>query len=97
MATYHYDTDAMQESSSWLKQNLETLLDGMNQAKSKIETLVENGYNTPGSQGKFKPYFDEYKGSVDQTLDGMRGIAEFIGQVSDATVDMDNQTAGSLG
>ncbi|PMR57343.1 MULTISPECIES: WXG100 family type VII secretion target, partial [Micromonospora] len=97
VATYHIVSEDMQESSTWLKQNMQTLLDGMNQAKSKIDTLIQGGYNTPAAQQKFGPYFDEYKGSVDQTLNGMEGISQYLTQVSDAFSETDNQTGASLG
>ncbi|MEV4758830.1 WXG100 family type VII secretion target [Micromonospora sp. NPDC049559] len=97
MATYHVVTEDMQESASWLQQNMQTLLDGMNQAKSKIDTLIQGGYNTPAAQAKFGPYFDEYKGSVDQTLQGMEGISQYLQQVGTAFEDTDTQTGNSLG
>ncbi|MFD0783274.1 WXG100 family type VII secretion target [Micromonospora azadirachtae] len=96
MATYHIVSEDIQESASWLKQNMQTLLDGMTQAKSKIDTLIQGGYNTPGAQQQFGPYFEEYKSSVDQTLHGMEGISQYLTQVSDAFSDTDTQTANSL-
>lgn len=97
MATYHIQTEDMQESASWLQQNMQTLLDGMNQAKSKIDNLIQGGYNTPAAQAKFGPYFDEYKSSVDQTLQGMEGISQYLQQVGTAFEDTDTQTGNSLG
>lgn len=96
MATYHVVSEDMQESASWLKQNMQTLLDGMTQAKSKIDALIQGGYNTPQAQAKFGPYFEEYKSSVDQTLQGMEGISQYLEQVGTAFEDTDNQTANSL-
>jgi uncharacterized protein YukE len=96
MATYHVSTEDIQDSSSWLQQNMQTLLDGMTQAKSKIDALIAGGYNTPAAQAKFSPYFDEYKTSVDQTLQGMEGISQYLQQVSTAFEDTDTQTASSL-
>lgn len=97
MPTYHVQTEDMQESASWLQQNMQTLLDGMTQAKSKIDALIQGGYNTPAAQAKFGPYFDEYKSSVDQTLRGMEGISEYLKQVGTAFEDTDTQTGNSLG
>lgn len=97
MATYHVQTEDMQESASWLAQNMQTLLDGMTQAKTRIDALIQNGYNTPAAQAKFGPYFDEYKTSVDQTLRGMEGISQYLQQVGTAFEDTDTQTANSLG
>jgi hypothetical protein len=50
MATYHIQSEDIQESAGWLKQNMQTLLDGMTQAKSKIDSLIQGGYNTPQAQ-----------------------------------------------
>jgi uncharacterized protein YukE len=86
----------MQESSAWLKQNMQMLLDGMTQAKGRIDALIAGGYNTPQAQAKFGPYFEEYKGSVDETLRGMEGISQYLEQVGTAFEDTDNQTANSL-
>ncbi|MBM0277246.1 WXG100 family type VII secretion target [Micromonospora tarensis] len=97
MATYHIVSEDIQESASWLQQNMQTLLDGMTQAKSKIDTLIQGGYNTPAAQQQFQPYFDEYKSSVDQTLEGMEGISQYLTQVGDAFAETDSQTGSSLG
>jgi uncharacterized protein YukE len=97
MATYHVQTEDIQESASWLNQNMETLLDGMRQAKTKIDDLIQGGYNTPAAQSKFGPYFDEYKSSVDQTLQGMEGISEYLKQVGVAFEQTDSETGNSLG
>ena len=97
MATYHVQTEDIQESASWLAQNMQTLLDGMTQAKSKIDALIQGGYNTPGAQAKFGPYFDQYKASVDTTLQGMEGISQYLQQVGTAFEDTDTQTSNSLG
>ena len=97
MATYHISTEDIQDSSNWLKQNMQTLLDGMTQAKSRIDALIANGYNTPAAQAKFGPYFDEYKGSVDQTLQSMEGISRYLEQVGSAFEETDTATSNSLG
>lgn len=97
MATYHIQTEDIQESATWLQQNMQTLLDGMTQAKSKIDTLIQGGYNTPAAQAKFGPYFDEYKSSVDQTLQGMEGISQYLQQVGSAFEETDTATGNSLG
>ncbi|WP_394617026.1 WXG100 family type VII secretion target [Lentzea sp. JNUCC 0626] len=96
MATYHVVSEDIQESAGWLKQNMQTLLDGMTQAKSKIDALIQGGYNTPQAQAKFGPYFEEYKSSVDQTLQGMEGISQYLEQVGTAFEDTDQQTANAL-
>jgi type VII secretion effector (TIGR04197 family) len=97
VATYHVQTEDIQESASWLQQNMQTLLDGMTEAKNKIDTLIQGGYSTPAAQAKFGPYFDEYKTGVDQTLRGMEGISQYLTQVGTAFEDTDTQTANSLG
>lgn len=96
MPRYNVDTEQVDQAANWLKQNLQQLLDGMNTAKSKIDALIQDGYNTPGAQQKFGPYFDEYKSSVDKTLDGMNGISQYLQQVGTAFTDTDNQTANHL-
>ncbi len=52
MATYHVQTEDIEESASWLQQNMHTLLDGMTQAKTRIDSLIQGGYNTPGALEK---------------------------------------------
>ncbi|MFF2810237.1 hypothetical protein ACFVT2_24315 [Streptomyces sp. NPDC058000] len=51
----------------------------------------------PGSETKFRPFWEEYKNGTEKAIEGLQGVSEFIKQVADAFVDTDDQTAGSIG
>jgi type VII secretion effector (TIGR04197 family) len=96
MPRFNVDTEQLDDASNWLKQHMQQLISEMQTAKSKIDALIADGYSTPAAQQKFEPYFDEYKNSVDKTLQGMEGISQYLQQVGTAFSDTDTHTASSL-
>ncbi|MBP2048363.1 hypothetical protein J2Z21_001287 [Streptomyces griseochromogenes] len=57
----------------------------LQEANTRMEGVVEAAYATPGSETKFKPYWDAYRTSTDKAIEGLQGVSD-VQQVSDAFV-----------
>ena len=89
--------DEMREASTWLQNQKELMQQSLHEANTKMDEMVEAAYATPGSESKFRPYWE---GSQERHREGDRGpegVSEVIKQVADAFVDTDDQTSGSIG
>ncbi|MDI3405754.1 MULTISPECIES: WXG100 family type VII secretion target [Streptomyces] len=89
--------DEMREASAWLKTQKELMQQSLHEANTKMEEMVEAAYATPGSETKFRPFWEEYKNGTQEAIEGLQGVSEFIQQVADAFVDTDSQTSGAIG
>ncbi|MFG2226630.1 WXG100 family type VII secretion target [Streptomyces sp. NPDC048644] len=79
--------DEMREASTWLQNQKEMMQQSLQEANTKMEELVEAAYATPGSETKFRPYWEEYKSGTQEAIEGLQGVSQFIQQVADAFVD----------
>jgi len=91
------DPEEVRAASQFLLQQRETLQQGLQEADTKMADLVQAAYSTPGSETKFKPFWDEYINGTKQAIDGIEGVSRFLDQTAQAFVDTDDQTAGSIG
>lgn len=89
--------DEMREAANWLQNQMEQMQQSLHEANTKMEQMVETAYATPGSETKFRPYWEEYKNGTHNAIEGLHGVSEFIKQVAEAFVDTDDQTAGAIG
>ncbi|MFH8472430.1 WXG100 family type VII secretion target [Streptomyces sp. NPDC018000] len=89
--------EEMREASIWLQHQKELMQQSLHEANTKMDEMVEAAYSTPGSETKFRPFWEEYKNGTDKAIEGLQGVSEFIKQVADAFVDTDDQTSGSIG
>jgi uncharacterized protein YukE len=91
------DPAEIEEASTWLRNQKEALQQSLQEADTKMADVVSAAYATPGSETKFKPYWDEYNTSTRNAIEGLEGVSQFLGSVARAFVDTDDQTAGSIG
>ncbi|MFE5819985.1 WXG100 family type VII secretion target [Streptomyces sp. NPDC056479] len=87
----------IEEAANWLRTQKETLQQGLQEADTKMADVVAAAYSTPGSETKFKPYWDEYNTGTKSAIEGLEGVSQFLSSVARAFVDTDDQTAGSIG
>ncbi|MEU7636871.1 MULTISPECIES: WXG100 family type VII secretion target [unclassified Streptomyces] len=89
--------EEMREASTWLQHQKELMQQSLHEANTKMDEMVEAAYATPGSESKFRPFWEEYKNGTEKAIEGLQGVSEFIKQVADAFVDTDDQTSGAIG
>lgn len=92
MGNIKISPDEMREASTWLQNQKELMQQSLHEANTKMDEMVEAAYATPGSESKFRPYWEEYKNGTEKAIEGLQGVSEFIKQVADAFVDTDDQT-----
>lgn len=91
------DPAAMEEAATWLRNQKEMMQQSLLEADQKMGDVVAAAYSTPGSETKFRPFWEEYNSSTRQAIEGLEGVSEFLRQVSEAFVSTDDQTAGAIG
>jgi uncharacterized protein YukE len=91
------DPAEIEEAAAWLRNQKEMMQQSLQEADSKMADVVAAAYSTPGSETKFKPYWDEYNTGTKQAIEGLEGVSEFLKAVAEAFVSTDDQTAGSIG
>jgi hypothetical protein len=92
----HIEPDEIDEAAAWLRNQKEMMQQSLHEADTKMAEVVEAAYRTPGSETKFKPYWDEYYNGTKHAIEGLEGVSAFLGAVADAFVSTDEQTAGSI-
>lgn len=91
------DPEAVQAFSQYLLQQRENLQSALQEADTRMAETVEASYNTPGSESKFKPFWEEYITGTKQAIDGIEGISQFLDQTLQRFVETDDATAGAIG
>lgn len=91
------DPEAVQAFAQYLLQQRENLQSALQEADTRMAETVEASYNTPGSESKFKPFWEEYITGTKQAIDGIEGISQFLDQTLQRFVETDDATAGAIG
>ncbi|GAA1610257.1 WXG100 family type VII secretion target [Actinoplanes couchii] len=91
------DPEAVQAFSQYLLQQRENLQSALQEADTRMAETIEASYNTPGSESKFKPFWEEYITGTKQAIDGIEGISQFLDQTLQRFVETDDATAGAIG
>lgn len=91
------DPEEIEEAAAWLRNQKESLQQALREADTKMADVVAAAYSTPGSETKFKPYWEEYNTGTKDAIEGLEGVSAFLKAVADAFVSTDDQTAGSIG
>jgi uncharacterized protein YukE len=91
------DPQEIESAAAFLRNQKEALQQGLHEADAKMADIVAAAYKTPGSETKFKPYWDEYNTGTRNAIEGLEGISKYLQAVSDAFVGTDDQTAGAIG
>ncbi|MFD5734145.1 hypothetical protein ACFWIY_15080 [Streptomyces sioyaensis] len=68
--------DEMREASTWLQNQKELMQQSLHEANTKMDEMVEAAYATPGSESKFRPYWEEYKNGTEKAIEGLQGVSE---------------------
>ncbi|MEU8485835.1 MULTISPECIES: WXG100 family type VII secretion target [unclassified Streptomyces] len=89
--------DEMREAATWMDNQRQRMQDAIREAKNKIDHVVENSYDTPQSKAKFQPMWDSYQKQLEQGVDEMQQIGDYLKKTADAFVSTDDQTGGGIG
>ncbi|WP_250007574.1 WXG100 family type VII secretion target [Actinoplanes sp. M2I2] len=91
------DPEEVKAFAQYLLQQRENLQSALQEADTRMAETVEASYNTPGSESKFKPFWEEYITGTKQAIDGIEGVSQFLDQTLQKFVETDDATAGAIG
>jgi uncharacterized protein YukE len=91
------DPEAVKAFAQYLLQQRENIQAALQEADTRMAETVEAAYNTPGSETKFKPFWEEYMSGARQQIDGIEGMSQFLDQTLQRFVETDDATAGAIG
>ncbi|MFK0044031.1 WXG100 family type VII secretion target [Streptomyces sp. NPDC090741] len=95
--TINIDPSEIEEAANWLRNQKEMMQQSLQEANTKMDEVVAAAYATPGSETKFKPFWEEYKKGTGDAIEGLQGVSEFLDKVAAAFVDTDDQTTSGIG
>ncbi len=93
----HIEPSEIEEAAAWLRNQKEMMQQSLREADTKMGEVVAAAYATPGSETKFKPYWEEYNTGTREAIEGLEGVSQFLNAVAEAFVNTDDQTANSIG
>lgn len=88
--------EEMTEAAGWMDNQRQRMQDAIREAKNKIDHVVDNSYDTPQSKAKFEPMWDNYQKQLEQGVDEMQQISDYLKKTAEAFVSTDDQTAGGI-
>ncbi|MFF2518256.1 WXG100 family type VII secretion target [Streptomyces sp. NPDC058086] len=84
------DQEDIEEAANWLRNQRETLQQGLQEADTKMASVIAAAYSTPGSETRFGPYWNEYNTGTRDAIQGLEGVSQFLSSVVRAFVDPDD-------
>ncbi|GAA3730348.1 WXG100 family type VII secretion target [Salinactinospora qingdaonensis] len=96
MPSYSVDSDRTAETSSSLISEFEEFQERLEGIKSKVDGLLEDGYNTPGAEKDFKPFFEQFHQGFKDVNNGLEGIGKYVKQVGDSFQSTDEELGKGL-
>ncbi|UIX31055.1 hypothetical protein [Streptomyces sp. GQFP] len=64
--------------------------------KTDLDTLTQDGYNTPSARNDFQPFVEEFMGSYEKVTEGLTGISAYVKAVGDGFNKLDTDMGASL-
>lgn len=89
--------DEMREAASWMDNQKQRMQDAIKEAKNKIDHVVDNSYDTPQAKAKFEPMWDTYQRQLEQGVEEMTQISDYLKKTADAFVQTDDSTTSGIG
>ncbi|MFG2297774.1 WXG100 family type VII secretion target [Streptomyces sp. NPDC048603] len=84
-------------AAQWLSNQKEMMRTALDEANTKMDEVVQAAYNTPGSQEKFAPYWQDFKTGLDKGINDLEQVSQFLTKVAEAFVQTDEQTTAGIG
>lgn len=85
--------DDMRRAAKHMETEKENIHRKLHKLKVYIDNLVETGYVTRKSSKKFQEDFDEFKKGMDQTNEGLKGLAKYLDTAADKFDQIDQDLA----
>ena len=94
MANLNVTYDQMQSAATRLRNGQNDLQTKLNELRSLVQQLVQNGFTTSRASGAFDTAYQEFTQGATQGIDGM---ADYLNKAAQALQQTDEQLAQSIG
>lgn len=96
MPKYEVDSDKTEEASSSLAADFADFQEKMETIKTKVDSLISDGYSTPAAEKDFRPFFEEFAEGFEQVNSGLEGISKYVKGVGDTFDETDKSLGDGL-
>ena len=94
MANLNVTYDQMQSAATRLRNGQNDLQTKLNELRSLVQQLVQNGFTTSGA---FDTAYQEFTQGATRTIQGIDGMADYLNKAAQALQQTDEQLAQSIG
>ncbi|MEV7289118.1 TIGR04197 family type VII secretion effector [Streptomyces sp. NPDC093252] len=96
MAQYFVDDLITAQTSLKNMNQYQQALALLEEINRELDNLVATGYRTETSEQKFIPFYQQFNKSCEQTMEGLRGIAQYVKGVGDGFGELDRTMGNNL-
>ncbi|MGW1717358.1 hypothetical protein [Streptomyces sp. NPDC002156] len=96
MADYIVNDEKTAATAATTMNEYDIAIAQLQKIKTDLDTLTEDGYNTPAAQKDFKPFVEDFMASYKQVTEGLTGISAFVKSVGDGFQKLDTDMGASL-
>ena len=97
MANLNVTYDQMQSAATRLRNGQNDLQTKLNELRSLVQQLVQNGVTTSRASGAFDTAYQEFTQGATRTIQGIDGMADYLNKAAQALQQTDEQLAQSIG
>nr|WP_315282424.1 WXG100 family type VII secretion target [uncultured Actinomyces sp.] len=97
MANLNVTYDQMQSAATRLRNGQKDLESKLNELRSLVQQLVQNGFTTSRASGAFDSSYQEFTQGATRTVQGIDGMADYLNKAAQALQQTDEELARAAG
>lgn len=97
MANLNVTYDQMTGAASRLRAGQSDLESKLNELRSLVNQLVQDGFTTSRASGAFESSYEQFTTGATRTVQGIDGMAQFLEKAAQALQSTDEQLASQIG
>ena len=87
----------MHSAATRLRNGQQDLESKLNELRSLVQQLVQNGFTTSRASGAFDSSYQEFTQGATRTVKGIDGMADYLNKAAQALQETDEQLARAAG
>ena len=97
MTNLNVTYDQMHSAATRLRNGHQDLESQLNELRSLVQQLVQNGFTTSRASGAFDSSYQEFTQGATRTVKGIDGMADYLNKAAQALQETDEQLARAAG
>ena len=97
MANLNVTYDQMQSAATRLRNGQKDLESKLNELRSLVQQLVQNGFTPSRASGAFDSSYQEFTQGATRTVQGIDGMADYLNKAAQALQQTDEELARAAG